>query len=151
MIQFFTTIKNGVISNPKVWKQYTSKANGHYIVQLIEKNQRSHNQNSYYWGCVIPLMQDGLTDSGWNELNTPSKVHEFLLEQFTRKELVNHKTGEVKSIRVGSSELTTTEFNTYIEMIQHYASEYLGIIVPNPNTSQDLWSGYAEAATSQKK
>ena len=152
MIQFFTTIKNGAITNGKVWRKYISQlADGYYTVKIENKKKRSLNQSNYYWGVVIPIVLDGLRDIGYNDVKTSNDTHEILKKLFLRKDFTNGKTGDVIPITGSTAELTTAGFNEFIEDISEWAAEYLSVVIPAPNTSQDLWSGYAEAATSQKK
>ena len=151
MIQFFTTIKNGVISNPKVWKQYTSKANGHYTVQLIEHNKRSSQANRYFHGVMLPLVLEGLKNAGFDEVKTLEDAKMVIKALFLRRSVINHVTGDIIEIIKDTSALTKMEFSELIMSVIKWAAEYLGIQIPLPNEQIDLWSGYAEAATSQKK
>lgn len=121
------------------------------MVKIVEKSLRSSLQNNYYWGCIIPLMQDALVDAGWNDLNSPTKVHEFLKDLFLKEETVNTKTGEVKTVPGSSKELSKTEFNAYVAQIQQHAAEYLNAYIPDPNQSQDLWSEPVEPATKLRR
>lgn len=97
----------------------------------VKKKKRSTEQNAYYWGVVVPLVRDGLNDLG-NEFSL-EQTHEFLKKEFNYKEIVNHNTGEIKTIPESTTDLSTFEFNEYKEKIQRFAVEFLGIQVPDPN------------------
>lgn len=98
------------------------------------KKSRSNNQNRFYWGAFVPLIQQGLKDAT-GELRSSESIHyNILLPLFAPKnEIVNTDTGESLFERLGSSDLTTTQFFEYILDIQKWAAEFLGIDIPNPN------------------
>ena len=96
-----------------------------------KKRKRSLNQNAFYWGCVVPICKEGLTEVGYRV--TMDETHEYLKKQFLKKELVNENTAEILETTGSSSELTTSEFMDYLAEIQQWASEYLNTYVPDPN------------------
>jgi len=149
MIQFFTTIKNGVINNPSVWRKYTSKANGHYIVQLIEQNKRSSQVNRYFHGVMVPIVFDGLVSMGFDEVKTLDDAKMVIKALFCKRSIVNHETGETIEIIKDTSALTKAEFNELIEKVIKWGAEYLGIQIPFPNEQIDLWN--VEPANNQSK
>jgi len=102
-------------------------------LEPIKKN-RSNQQNSFYWGVVVVLVQSGLKDAT-GEFRTAENIHyNILLKMFApEKELINIETGECITEKISSSEMTTTQFMEYIMEIQKWASEFLNIDIPNPN------------------
>jgi hypothetical protein len=98
------------------------------------KKSRSNNQNSFYWGVVLPLIQNGLLDAT-GELRSYDNIHyKILLPLFApTNEIVNKDTGECIVERLTSSDLTTTQFCEYILEIQKWSAEFLGIDIPSPN------------------
>lgn len=98
------------------------------------KKSRSNNQNRFYWGVVLPLVQNGLLDAT-GELRSVDNIHyKILLPLFAPlNEIVNKDTGECISERLTSSEMTTTQFMEYIMEVQKWSSEFLSIDIPNPN------------------
>jgi hypothetical protein len=98
------------------------------------KKARSNGQNRYYWGLVLPLIQNGLLEAT-GELRSCDNIHyKILLPLFSpTNEIVNKDTGECINERLTSSELTTTQFCEYILEIQKWGAEFLGIDIPSPN------------------
>lgn len=98
------------------------------------KKSRSNNQNRFYWGVVLPLVQNGLLDAT-GELRSVDNIHyKILLPLFAPlNEIVNKDTGECISERLTSSEMTTTQFMEYIMEVQKWSAEFLSIDIPNPN------------------
>lgn len=98
------------------------------------KKARSNNQNRFYWGCVLPLVQNGLLEAT-GELRSVENIHyKILLPLFAPiNEIVNKDTGECISERLTSSEMTTTQFMEYIMEVQKWSAEFLSIDIPNPN------------------
>ena len=101
-----------------------------------KKKSRSLNQNSYYWGVVIPSVRAGLHDLGMKL--SRQEVHELLKLKFLKKEIINEKTGEVFEYIGGSSELTTTEFMDFIAELQQWSAEYLNVVIPSPNEQTNI-------------
>jgi len=103
------------------------------------KKSRSNNQNAYYWGVVINLIQQGLLDAT-GELRSVNDIHyNILLPLFAPiNEIVNNDTGEVLNERITSSEMTTTQFMEFILYIQKWGAEFLGIDIPDPNEETTL-------------
>jgi len=98
------------------------------------KKERSNGQNRFYWGVVIPLVQNGLLDCT-GELRSNENIHyKILLPMFAPlNELINKDSGEIISERLTSSEMTTTQFMGYMLEVQKWSAEFLGVDIPNPN------------------
>lgn len=98
------------------------------------KKERSNNQNRFYWGVVIPLIQNGLLEST-GELRSNENIHyKILLPMFAPvNEIVNKDTGECISEKITSSDMTTTQFMEFILEVQKWSAEFLGVDIPNPN------------------
>jgi hypothetical protein len=98
------------------------------------KRSRSNSQNKFYWGVVIPLIQNGLLEAT-GELRSSDNIHyKILLPLFAPiNEIVNKNTGEIINEKLTSSDLTTTQFQIYFLEIQKWSAEFLNIDIPNPN------------------
>jgi len=109
---------------------------GSEIVITIQKakKRRSNPQNSYYWGIVLNIVQQGLKDAT-GEFRSVENIHyNILLKMFApENEIVNIETGECITEKITSSEMTTTQFAEYIMEIQKWSAEFLGNSIPNPN------------------
>ena len=85
---------------------------------------RSNPQNRYYWGVCVEIISD---HTGF----TPEEIHEVLKHKFlTPKERMGQQ------IYPNTTQLDTREFNLYIEKIQRWASESLGLVIPDPNQNE---------------
>ena len=90
------------------------------IVKKQEKSLRSLAQNKFYWSIVIDII--------WNfHWFTPVETHLMLKKTF------NIDT---------TTELTTSEFKTLIEMIQDVWVNKFNVIIPNPSDLKDEESLY---------
>lgn len=136
-INITTSIVNGVFKrNRNLVLQAIQSFNGKEVVITFSKpkKSRSNNQNSFYWGVVLPLVQKGLLDAT-GELRSNDNIHyKILLPLFAAtNEIANTDSGECINERLTSSEMTTTQFCEYIIEIQKWAAEFLGIDIPSPN------------------
>lgn len=101
-----------------------------------KKKSRSLNQNSYWWGVVIPMVREGLKEQGMKL--SKEETHELLKAKFLQKEVVNENTGEVFKYVSGSSELTTSGFMDFIAEVQQFSAEYLSVNIPAPNEQVNI-------------
>jgi hypothetical protein len=136
-IEITTSIVNGIFKrNRNLVLNAIKSFNDKDVVITFSKpkKNRSNNQNRYYWGLVLPLIQNGLLDAT-GELRSYDNIHyKILLPLFApTNEIVNKETGECIVERLTSSDLTTTQFCEYILEIQKWAAEFLGIDIPSPN------------------
>lgn len=124
---FFGSIDHGKIKldNPEEFKNYCNNLNGE-IQLLLEKRKknRSLNQNSYYWGVVIPLLSEYF---GYES----EEMHEALKYQFLRKGNVQLPT--VRSTR----RMTTIEFGDYMAKVRRWAAIEYSINIPEPNETNN--------------
>lgn len=108
---------------------------GKDVVLTLAKPRKTRTtpQNAYYWGIVLPLVQQGLLDAT-GELRSFNDIHyKILLPMFAPvNEIVNKSTGEVLEERITSSGMTTTQFCGYINDIQKWGAEFLGTDIPDP-------------------
>lgn len=97
------------------------------------RKTRTNPQNAFYWGIVLPLVQQGLLDAT-GELRGVNDIHDkILLPMFAPiNEIVNKSTGEILEERITSSVMTTTQFCGYIKDIQKWSAEFLGTDIPDP-------------------
>src|SRR5574343_332589 len=127
-LKHYATVKQGklILSNREQFSADIKKFEGKnfYLVADEEKQTRSNNQNSYYWGVVLKILADEL---GY----TIDEMHEVLKYKFLPKKEIDIKGEKVK---IGSSaKLKTDEFEKYLEEIRIFASTSLGITIPLPN------------------
>lgn len=91
---------------------------------------RSDPQNRYYWGVVVQILSE---DLGY----TRQEIHEILKREHLKQVLTikNKRTGEMGFIENtrSTTELDTKEFEEFLSTVRIWASEKLGIWVPEPN------------------
>lgn len=78
----------------------------------------------------VPLVQEGINELG--HMLTKEEVHEFLKKEFNPKD-VELENGHTINVPGSTTEMTTTDFMAYIERIQFFAANMLGVNVPSPN------------------
>lgn len=106
------------------------------VIITIEKKRRkrSNPQNSYYRGVVLPLVLRGLRDAGFENYRSEEQAHDLLKYRFLKVNEVNGN-GETFERIKSTTELTTSEMMDYIAEIQQFASEYLGVFIPDPTNN----------------
>ncbi len=95
------------------------------------KRQRSHRQNAYYWGVVIPYVLDMFIEYG-NDV-TKDDCHAYLKQHVGKlfKE-VEGPGGEIQTIVRSSTELSTGEWEDFMEKIRAWSAG-VGLQIPLPN------------------
>ena len=121
--------KSPVIKNMLYYQQHINRFKvGDKVVIEIEKRKlpRSLQQNSYYWGAVLPCIAE---DTG----NIPEDLHEFFKRRFLepRKAEV---LGKIVVFPGSTTRLSKANFYEYLQKIEHLT----GIPLPNPEDA-----GYA--------
>jgi hypothetical protein len=135
-------IKNGRLvinkSELPVFLHKISKQKNKSVEVIVQfGNQRSLQQNNYYFGVIVELIRLAINESN-GENFTKEDIHEFLKNRFIEgKEIVN-KHGEVISIRKSTTDNTTTLQEEYHEQCRQFAAEYLNIEIPFPNEKLTL-------------
>lgn len=95
------------------------------------KKKRSDQQNRYYHGVIIPLIQDAInTQTGdyWER----EMIHNFLREKFLKSDW-HIGNGVLETRTKSTTELSTTEFCEYADSCVEWAREQLGIEIPEPS------------------
>lgn len=141
-MELIFTKRNGHIVNTKNMREFFDSLPLDGTFQLITKpvNLRSLPQNSYYWLMVVPTIKAGLNDIGYDEIKSNTEAHEFLKAKFLKKYVHNkHNPEEVIELPGSTAKLTTVEFMEYIAEIQRFSAEYLGVIIPDPNTQTEIF------------
>jgi hypothetical protein len=138
-MKHFATVIDGKLTllAPNLFKEAVRLLDGKDVTLTIERSsKRSSQQNRYYHGGVIPIIQYGMQQVGVKMSN--EQVHELLKFKFLIEDVVTDD-GEILMQTIGSTtKLNTIKFNEYIESIREWAWEYLSIEVPEPNTQQQL-------------
>jgi hypothetical protein len=135
-----TNVINGILKrNRNLILDALKSVEGQNILITIQKQKktRSNPQNAFYYGVVVPIMQQCLKDAGY--LMTNEQIHEMLKLKFLKESiLVNEQTGEYLERIKSTTELSTIEFMEYILEIQKFAVEYFNTEIPSPNENLTL-------------
>lgn len=123
-------IRNGEIENKsQVKKLFDQLHDGKWLIEIAQANKRSDQHNRYYFGLVVPLVQNGIRDLG-TEL-TKEETHEWLKGKFNFTEVMNQD-GIVEQVPRSTTILNKEKFSEYIAKIQQFAAEFLNIVIPDP-------------------
>lgn len=99
---------------------------------------RSDNQNGYLWSVVYPCVWAGLVGVGYDlEKGDLETVHEWCKKEFLptrkmKKREVKNSWGEFITLPLSTKQLSTVEFNEYLERIAQFSAEMLGTVIPEP-------------------
>lgn len=128
-----------IIHNSKVFTELLLNLRNKDVEITISKRRkkRSGNQNRYYFGVLIPCIQQGLFDTQGEWLNT-EEVHAFLKVHFNYKEITNTSNGEMVKLGKTTTELSTIEFEEYQDKCRIFADEFLNVIIPLPNQQASM-------------
>jgi len=86
----------------------------------FDQKPRSLRQNAFYHGVVVPLIAE---HTGYST----QEAHDALRYEFLRE-------GDGHLVKVRSTaDLSTAEFEDYVERVRVFAAQEMGIVVPLPN------------------
>lgn len=115
------------VNSPDLFKQHLAKfTEQDLLIVSVEKPKkiRSNQQNRYYWGGVLGTVS---LETG----HTTEDLHEIFKRKFLPKRFIVWNGKEVAMVGT-TTELTTKEFNEYIERIIAYCSSELLMTTPTP-------------------
>jgi hypothetical protein len=134
-IEIESKVVNGKLEkNRDLLSDVIQSLEGKDIIITIEKKKkkRSNPQNAYYWSVVLPMMQTGFYNNLGEHVGI-QEAHEFLKGRFLFREVVNQELGEVIKLSKSTTELSTIEWEEYMDQIRTFATEFLNITIPLPN------------------
>lgn len=125
------------IHNKKELDKWFDKHSGKDFKIKVERKykKRSNNQNAYYFGVVIPLINERLRELG-NEFSNQD-VHEAMKAKFSVGEIVNENQVQEEFVR-STATLRTVEFMEYLDKITVWAAQFLGLAIPAPNEALEI-------------
>ena len=104
------------------WLSSKFKKNDWVEIKIIKwRSKRSLDQNAYYWGVVIDILHKHL---GY----TKDEMHSALKYLFLKEE----KNG--LTIIKSTAKLNTKEFSKYVEKVKDWASQKMGVFIPDANS-----------------
>lgn len=138
--EIISEVKNGTLTrNTNLIKDAIQTFEGKQIVIKIEKakKKRSTQQNRFYYGVIIPIVQNCLKEAG--HLMTNESTHDLIKLKFLKEALfVNEETGEVIERIKSTTELSTSQFMDLLAEINNFTFEYFGVSLPSPNEDLTL-------------
>lgn len=142
MITYFT-IKNGDIVHKRSVKQSFDLPDGNYEYEIRKRNKRSNKQNAYFHS-ILPQLQQGFYDAGWEDVLTPDDAKWKVKKMFLTVKVYNEKTGETDEKVRRTRDLNKEEMNRFIEQVLQMAAEYLSITIFSPNEQSAFDYSYGE-------
>lgn len=138
--EIISEVKNGSLTrNRNLIKDAIATFEGKQIVIKIEKfkKKRSTQQNRFYFGIILPIVQNCLKEAG--HVMTNESTHDLIKLKFLKETLfVNEDTGEVIERIKSTTELSTSQFMDLLAEINNFTFEYFGVSLPSPNDDLTL-------------
>lgn len=104
------------------------------VVLTVQRKaqRRSTEQNSYYWGVVLPVCRHAFRDIGNLGIDDVT-VHEFFKDRFLRngQEIILPGQGRHQA-RGSTRTLSKEEFLDYVTEIQIFMNEFFNVTIPDP-------------------
>lgn len=125
-VKFLATVKNQKLTflpgMAALYYSHLKTLEGKEIEISIgkRKRDRSNQQNKFYWAVPVRILADSL---GYDDLD----MHYALRQKFLSRP------DDAMNIPRSTTELSTVEFNDYIEQVQRWAAQDLGIVIPDPS------------------
>jgi hypothetical protein len=113
--------------DPVAYYTVLSSLNDATVDVTIEKHRkaRSKQQSNYYWGVIIKMIAD---HCGY----LPEEAHDAMRMKFLQtSRMIGPQAGPV-TVKSTTS-LSTVEAEEYYSNIRIWASQFLGLFIPNPN------------------
>lgn len=113
-------------SKQKLFEHLKTLDNVYKVEIKRDRENRSGQQNKYYWGVVIQMISEY---TGF----LPDEVHELLKGKFLKYDKAFKTTGEAFTISRSTTDLDTWEFENYLEQCRIFAASEIELIIPLPN------------------
>lgn len=139
-IEVTTSIVNGLFQRNRntVLDAIKSFNNCDVVLTIAKsKKKRSNQQNSYYWGLLIPITQNAIKTE-WGEIWSKEKTHDFFKLHFNYVEKVNENTSEVIRVPKSTTDNTTTQQEEFHAQIREFLKEWFNVDCPLPNENLEL-------------
>ena len=106
-------------------------ANGKYTLSIKKTvKRRTLDQSRWFWLCMTCIEKETGTDR--------NDAHDFFCTRFLRRHVEIN--GRLKEVIYGTSRLDTFQFGEFMEKVQAFTSQELGITLPNP--SDMYWEAF---------
>jgi hypothetical protein len=128
----YFSIKEGDIQQKFSVKKAFDLPDGSYELTIRKKGRRSNPQNAFFHS-ILPELQKGFYDAGWDNVKTPEDAKWKLKKMFLTVKVYNEKTGEEDEYVRRTRDLNKEEMNTFLEEVLRLAAEYLSLTIYSPN------------------
>lgn len=112
-------------------------------VKIHEDGRVTRGQNGYYFGVIVQEYRNGAWEAQQRTLNS-DQAHEELKANCNFGEKYNDETGEVMRYIQSTADLSTVEFEIYLDRCREFIREWYGIDCPTPDEV-----GYGNLNTSE--
>lgn len=134
-LEFYGKVDDdGVLTlrNRKQLKEDLKEFKGVNVTVTIAKTKknRSLEQNKWLWACMTLLAEH----TGYSK----DEMLAIVKYKFLKATKADEKTGEVFEYLKGTSELTTTEFSTFMQELIQWSAESLQVVLPIPNEQMQM-------------
>lgn len=112
------------------YRKWLLSHSGDYEFIIKKKfKKRSLPQNNYFHGVVIPMIAEEIGEQD------EAEVKALLKAKFLSKEKVIAGKDKWETVKIvgRSSKLDTNTFGIFIEKCRQWASEFLGLVIPDPD------------------
>lgn len=136
------------VSGSNVFNAFIEKNEGKMMwMDLIpvSKSKWSENMYAYYYSTVLPVATDFLIDQGWDV--SQEEADDMLISMFSAKNIVNHATGEIKTVDHTKSRQTFDQGVTFINRVIRVLAEN-NYVVPEADKN---WREPSRKKVSMKK
>jgi hypothetical protein len=95
------------------------------LIVTAEEKQRNAAQNRFYWGAVLKQ----IAETGWVDGRQYDKDtwHEFFARRYGVLDELTLPDGEIITRRKSTTQMSVGEFSEYLNQVQAYAGETLGV------------------------
>lgn len=109
---------------PKVVKDFLLSLAGEEVDVQIGKHYkpRTEKENRYYWGVIIPIVAEEIGEENKDIVHSSLQV-----AVGHSKKVLN------REVPLGTSDLSTAEFEEYATKARMFASKFLNVYIPLPN------------------
>jgi hypothetical protein len=123
-------VKKGqlVLSDPAAWRAAVAKHEGRDVWVTVKRQflSRTPQANRFYWGVVVDHIANCIGESA-------EDTHELLKAQFLPKRSIELLGGQGLEMPPSTRALSVEEFASYIERVRVWASQFLGLSIPDAN------------------
>ena len=120
-------------ADPVAWRAYLARNRGRDVWVTVRRQQhtRSMSANAYYWGVVVDSIAGYIGESS-------EETHEALKARFLPARHVELLDGKTLDMPASTRLLSVDEFSAYIEQVEAWAAQWLGLSIPEPGQVETL-------------